>query len=409
LGAETALDENNIERTSPLLSGPANDQSRYAAILYKEFIGNKATDYYLNEFVRLTRLESGRRSAPSVFSFIPSAHNYLARTWNTSSFIFSYAWALYRKLYGCSAALFLVSFVLFMAIREGSRSLGVIGLITASSAFGMYANALYYKKAKATINNARELSDSEEQTIAKVKDKGGVSDWALLAGVGHVLLGVPALLIALAAPQPSIDLASTSESASTSPADGRVYPVAPGKDHPASDSALATAVPDVVDSDRHIRDLYSARRFSELVQFAQQRLIEYPNDTLAANYAGLACVEMRNPVEARLWFQRAVELSPESPTLYYNLASTYNLQTDYRKIIEILTAAHQINPDNASVNDALISAQRFAQQIQAERAAQAPIRAIQPSPKTQAVDDYDCEVKPVMTDEEIRRWRKCSQ
>jgi tetratricopeptide (TPR) repeat protein len=390
------------------VSDQASESPHEVRALCKEFIGQKEIQYYMAQFEHLAREEPNRKVTSEVFSEFRYATNFLVRTWNWSAFLFSYAWALYRKLYGWSAVLFVVSFVCLMAMIEGSRAFGFVSLIAAWVAFGAYANALYYSKAKKTIADAQQLADSEEEIIAKVRGTGGIEGWASLVAMGHALLGVPALLLMLAGSPQSSSPATTSDSALTLNSGEVVNEIAPAQEHPSSDSALGTTAPEVVDSDRHIRDLYDTRRFSELVQFARQRLAEYPTDTLAANYAGLAWMGMQNPIEARLWFEKAVDLNPESPSLYYNLASTYDVWIDYKKIIDILTAAQQINSENSLVNDALISAQRFAQQIEADRAARAPIRAIQPSPG-QAIDDSDCQVKPVMSDEEIRRWRKCNQ
>jgi tetratricopeptide (TPR) repeat protein len=388
------------------VSGQSPESMRDATAHWAALIGAKESQFYLAQFEHVASARLSRKSIPRAFP-ISKYMAALVGSWNWSAFFLNYAWALYRKLYGWSAALFVMSFVCLLAILEGARAFGFFSLVAAWLAFGRYANALYYSKATKTIAEARRLADSEEEIIAKLRDNGGVQGWASFVAAGHALLGIPALLLVLAGQQ-STAPASIPGSATTSSPGGVVDAITSDQEPPSTDSALDTITPDVVDSDRHIRDLYDARRFSELVQFARQQLTEYPNDTLAANYAGLACMGMRNPKEARRWFEKAVELSPESPSLYYNLASTYDLRTDYTKIIEILTAAHQINPDNANVNDALISAQRYAQQIETERAAQAPIRAIQPSSRIQTADESDCEVKPVMTDEEIRHWRKCS-
>lgn len=390
------------------ISGQASEPLREAAALCAAFIGSKESQYYLSQFERLAGEEPNKKPIVRVFPAFRYTTTSLARTWNWSSFLLSYAWALYRKLYGWSAALFAASFVCFMAIGEGTRALGLVSLVATWAVFATYANALYYAKAKEAISEARRSADSEEQIIAKVRDKGGVEGWASLVGVGHVLFGVPALLMALAEPQQPTVQANLSKQALTPSSDEMVDAIAPTQEQSLADSNLGTNASGVVGSDSHIRNLYDAGRFSELVKFVEQHVSENPNDTLAVNYAGLAWMGMGNKGEARVWFQRAIELNPESPTLYYNLTSTYDLRYDYKKIIEILGAAQQIDSNNTLVNDALNSAQRFAQQVEAERAAQAPIR-IQPGVDSQTEDDSDCQVKPVMTDEEIRRWRKCSE
>ena len=107
--------------------------------LCEAFIGKNGLSYYLPKFEKFAQQEPKRTPAFNLFPAYKYTAKFFKPNWNWSSFFFTYGWALYRKLYGWSIALFLASVFCFMAIKEGAAGLGFISLIAAYVAFGMYA------------------------------------------------------------------------------------------------------------------------------------------------------------------------------------------------------------------------------------------------------------------------------
>lgn len=381
------------------------------------FIGKNGLSYYLPKFEKFAQQEP--KLTPGLNSFSP--YKYTAKffkpNWNWSSFFFTYGWALYRKLYGWSIALLLTSVFCFMAIKEGAAGLGFISLIAAYVAFGMYADALYYSKAKKIVLAAARTTRSKTRVRLEIGDKGGVNPWAGWVAAGQVLVGIPAILmVLLAAPAQQVPTTSNSPGQVSLPSSSEVMNAPKMLEVPPAEPAdPVQEAPEVNDSDNYIRALYNDRRFIDLVEFVQNHLIQNPNDTLALNYSGLALQALGDMNGARLRFRSAIALNPESLTLYNNLASTYDPHTEYKTIIEILKTAQEIDLNNKLINDSLAAWQLYAQRMDAEHRAQTGYRNPSRSDiipdrmaERRSNDDPECQVKPVMTDAEIRHWRICS-
>ena len=76
LGSSSKLDERTTDKNGFVLDH-AVGQASYSTAIYKAFIGNKETNYYLNAFDRLSHLEPRIRSAPKIFFALPGANNSL--------------------------------------------------------------------------------------------------------------------------------------------------------------------------------------------------------------------------------------------------------------------------------------------------------------------------------------------
>lgn len=376
--------------------------------LCETFIGKKGLRYYLPRFEKFAQQKL--KLTPAFDSFY--GYEYTAKffkiNWNWSAFLFTYGWALYRKLYGWSVVIFLTSTLCFMSITEGSAGLGFISLIAVHIAFGMYANALYYSKAKEIVVAAARTAKSRKQGRSEVSDKGGVNLLGGWVAAGQVFVGISVILMALVAYDQQVSITGNSPGLVSLPSSSEVMDTpnmveAP----PAAPLAPAQEAAEIDDPYKQMEAMYRNQRYRDLATAVQGHLSRNPNDITALNYGGLALQALGDMNGARPLFRNAIALSPRDAALYYNLASTYS-SDEYKTIIEVLTIAKTIDPDNKPINDSLASWQQYAQKIDFERRAQVEYR--KPSSSTGRDDDeLECQVKPVMTDAEIRHWRICSQ
>jgi hypothetical protein len=123
------------------------------------FVGNNP-EYYLDNFAKFT--------VTGTDTFTP--------TWNWSAFGFTFIWMLYRKMYLQSA----VTFVIF-CLPGVNIFLHLI--------VGAFANYLYYKHAKAKIQETK-LRLAPQDLFPALSQIGGVHGWAITVGiaVGVVLV-----------------------------------------------------------------------------------------------------------------------------------------------------------------------------------------------------------------------------
>lgn len=377
--------------------------------LCEAFIGKKGQSYYLPKFEKFAQQEPRLTPAFNVFPVYKYTAKFFKPTWNWSSFFFVYGWALYRKLYGWSIALFLTSVFCFMAIKEGAAGLGFISLVATYVAFGMYANAIYYSKAKKIVVAAVRTTRSQTQGRLEIGDKCGVNPWAVWAAAGQVLVGIPTILLALLAPHDQ-QLSTTGNSPKhvAVPSSSEVINTPNTVEAPPAASVVpAQKAAKIDDPYKRMETMYSKQRYGDLAAAVQGHLLGSPNDIIALNYGGLALQALGDMNGAWQLFRKAIALSPEDAVLYYNLSFTYG-SDQYKTIIEILTVAKTIDPDNKLINDSLAAWQQHAQKIDFERRAQ--VEYTKPSSSAGRDDDeLECRVKPVMTDAEIRHWRICSQ
>lgn len=353
------------------------------------YIGERNKDYYL-----------------AIFKDFDSKGVGLHRSWNWAAFLGGPAWLLYRKMYGF---FFLFSTTLvasFILVNTGRAAVGNLIHLFPLYVFAHYANAFYYRQAKRRVLSARMAKGDIGSQLGRLRREGGVHSWVMWAsGYLGALFFVTVLIDSANSPIES----NPSQLAVPSPdATADAPPPAP--------AASVQEGPKVIDSDNYIRALYNDRRFNALEEFVQNHLIQNPNDTLALNYSGLALQALGDKSGARRRFRAAIALNPESPTLYNNLVSTYDPHTEYKTIIEILKAAHEVEPNNKPINDSLAEWQLYAQRKDAEVRAKTEHMSSSSSDmipdsnsERRNSDESECQVKPVMTDAEIRHWRICSK
>lgn len=372
------------------------------------FIGRNGLSYYLPRFKKFAQKTPKLTPAFDVFSAYKYTAKFFEPNWNWSAFLFTYGWALYRKLYAWSIVLFLASAFCFLAITEGAAELGLISLVAVHIAFGMYANAVYYSKAKEIVVAAARTARSKTQGRSEVDDKGGVNLLGGWVAAGQVLVGIPAIWIALGAhdQQGSITGYSPGQVSLSSSSDVMDTPKIV-EEAPAGPVAPAQNAAKIDDPYKRMEAMYRKQRYGDLVAAVQGHLLGSPNDITALNYGGLALQALGDMNGAWQLFQKAIALSPDDAVLYYNLSSTYS-SDEYKTIIEILKVAKTKDPDNKFISDSLTAWQQHAQKIDLARREQAEYRK-RSSSAAHDDDKLECRVKPVMTDAEIRHWRTCSQ
>lgn len=353
------------------------------------YIGASNKDYYL-----------------AIFKDFDSKGAGLHRSWNWATFLGGPAWLLYRKMYGFFIFFSTTLVVYFFLVNTGRAAVGNLIHLFPLYIFAHYANAFYYRQVKRKVLSAKMARGGIGSRLGRLRRQGGVHSWVMWAsGSLGVLFFVTVLIDSANSPMAS----NPSQQAVPSP---DVTADAP----PTAPAARAQKASKVIDSDNYMLALYNDRRFNALEKFVQNHLIQNPSDTLALNYSGLALLALGDMNGARLRFRAAIALNPESPTLYNNLVSTYDPHTEYKTIIEILTAAHKIEPNNKSINDSLAAWQLYAQRMDAEHRAKIEHTSSSnsdmiPDRSSERRNNHEpeCRVKPVMTDAEIRHWRICSQ
>jgi cytochrome c-type biogenesis protein CcmH/NrfG len=70
-------------------------------------------------------------------------------------------------------------------------------------------------------------------------------------------------------------------------------------------------------------------------------------------------VAMGRVPDAIAKLEKAVEISPDSVVLYFELARTYALNRDYRKAVSAYYKVVELNPDSTQADKALIEARKI--------------------------------------------------
>lgn len=360
--------------------GTAQPSRNELTDLYEASIGEKNTSYYLTKFAQFDRQGPG-----------------LKASWNWAAFFLVPIWALYRKMYGLFFALWGASTVATFISKLNAPLLLNLAVLAAWVAFGIYANSIYHHHLKKKIAVAQSTVRAPN-VLASLGNKGGVNPWVSWVGVGLLVVSILAAFV-IPTQQPQETASTPSEVPTSNPSElASALPSAPAES--------SQAPSDVNEPYTQMQALHNDRRYVDLAVFVQNHLIQNPKDYLALNYGGLALHAMGDMNGARLRYKNAIALMPRDPALYYNLASTYNPNTEYQTIIRILKTAQKNDPDNQLINDFLKAMQSVAQKMEAERQAEA--RYMKQSRSNVSNDDEsDCEVKPVMTDEELQNWRTC--
>ena len=138
---------------------------------YEAFVGQKNEIYYLAKFEAIDK-RGGEASA----------------TWNWPAFLFNGVWALYRKLYGWFFGFWCIALVAAMVEKAGSPGLSALILLVSIVLFGLYANALYYGRAKRAVAEVDAAVDEPSKRLDHLRAMGGVHVW-----VPWVFTAIPAV------------------------------------------------------------------------------------------------------------------------------------------------------------------------------------------------------------------------
>lgn len=135
--------------------------------LYAAYLGEKNQDYYLNKFEEFDRRGDGVHISwnwPAFITFLFGA------TW----------WALYRKLYAWFFALLVYGSTL-LAITysrvDAIAAFAFVFSVASATAFGMFANVIYYRGVKAKISAAQSIARNDDDLMKLLIKKGGVHSW----------------------------------------------------------------------------------------------------------------------------------------------------------------------------------------------------------------------------------------
>ncbi len=142
---------------------PASDRQYYKAIL-----GAENQEYYLDHFSRFD--DEGK----------------ISPTWNWSAFLVTFYWLLYRKMWVYAAIYLALPFTLWgLFWVVGAVAGSLVGIVGSLGFFGyaavvlivmpMYANALYYRHCRKTIETVRATTQGTQAQLGELAGKGGTS------------------------------------------------------------------------------------------------------------------------------------------------------------------------------------------------------------------------------------------
>jgi curved DNA-binding protein CbpA len=164
--------------------------------LYRAYLGEKNTDYYLKKFEAFDQKGDG-----------------LHASWNWPAFLFV-VWELYRKLYGWFFALLVTYSVL--NFLPGSWSLL---MLIPWFGFAIFANSLYHNQVKKKIAATQPVARSNDELLQLLRHKGGVHAWVIWAFFTVFIFGilVAVLLPAISEKSKSRPVAEQSAEAKVAP------------------------------------------------------------------------------------------------------------------------------------------------------------------------------------------------
>ena len=171
----------------------ATDGDRGMGEYYRAVIGPKNQDYYLKCFSGFDN--EGKTGA----------------TWNWPSFLVTFYWLLYRKMWLNALVYFFLPYLLVIllgiaAVVTGDSSGTLVGagyLLYLAAIFilmPMYANALYYKHCKKMISGVRASSHDTQRQLGELSGKGGTSNIVLIFVLIFVFVAIIGILAAIAIP-----------------------------------------------------------------------------------------------------------------------------------------------------------------------------------------------------------------
>jgi len=145
--------------------------------LYATIVGEKNRERYLEKFTKF----DGQKSD-------------LNASWNWAAFLFSGVWALYRKMYGWFFIFWALATISNIVEKAGFPVFSAFVLLVPVVAFGVYADALYYRRAKAKIAAAQHLNNPTT-LLDQLQKKGGVHSWVLWVCSMLLVLGIVASIL----------------------------------------------------------------------------------------------------------------------------------------------------------------------------------------------------------------------
>jgi type II secretory pathway pseudopilin PulG len=140
---------------------------------YRAIVGPKNQDYYLQHFSRFD--ERGK----------------IGETWNWPSFMVTFYWLLYRKMWRNAILYFFLPYVFFILIGIMTAVLGAASgvlvlfgyLLYLAGIFivlPMYANGLYYLHCKKIIAQVRAKTPDTQRQLGELSGRGGTSGIAII-------------------------------------------------------------------------------------------------------------------------------------------------------------------------------------------------------------------------------------
>ena len=160
---------------------------------YKAVIGPKNQDYYLERFSRFDN--DGKTSA----------------TWHWPSFLVTFYWLLYRKMWLNAVLYFFLPYAFFILV-------GIVGVVMGDAAglligiaylaflagififLPMYANAYYYNHCKKVIATVRASSHDTQRQLGELSGKGGTSSIVIILLLIFTFVAFIGILAAVAIP-----------------------------------------------------------------------------------------------------------------------------------------------------------------------------------------------------------------
>ncbi len=153
--------------------------------MYRAVIGPNNQEEYLRHFSRFD--EKGRVGA----------------SWHWPAFFVTFAWLIYRKMWGFAAIYLLVLYVMAPQLMELAYTVGgtsgtvlaFAGLITyAGTIFvlPMYAHALYYIHCRRKIADSAASTDNTQVRLEVLSKRGGTGHGAIAVGTLYALVAVAA-------------------------------------------------------------------------------------------------------------------------------------------------------------------------------------------------------------------------
>ncbi len=172
---------------------PAADESASDEEYFKAVVGPKNQEYYLDHF---SRFDDERKLSP---------------TWNWSAFLVTFYWLLYRKMWLNAALYFLLpGLLLALFWVVGAVAGAAVGFVVSLGYFAyaaavfilmpMYANALYYKQCRKTIDTVRSTTQGTQRQLGELAGKGGTSHAVFVLILIVTFVAVIGILAAIAIP-----------------------------------------------------------------------------------------------------------------------------------------------------------------------------------------------------------------